>query len=75
MLVFLNTVILLRGIEMIEIDQELCCGCNYCTLSCGQESLSYINYRIVVDPENCELCGACIYYCPNKAIKLIRDDK
>jgi benzoyl-CoA 2,3-dioxygenase component A len=59
---------------MIEIDQEQCSGCNYCTISCGQEALVYDNYQIIVDPEKCELCGACMYYCPNKAIRVLRED-
>ncbi len=59
---------------MLEINHEKCCGCNYCTLSCGQEALSYINYQIIIDTEKCELCGACVYYCPNKAIEMLRTD-
>ena len=59
---------------MIEIDYEKCCGCNYCTLSCGEEALSYVDYKIIVDSERCGLCGACVYYCPIKAIRVLRED-
>jgi NAD-dependent dihydropyrimidine dehydrogenase PreA subunit len=59
---------------LIEINHELCCGCNYCVLFCQNEGLSYEDYLIVVDDAKCQLCGACAYYCPNKAIRVLRED-
>ncbi|MHA1276817.1 MAG: 4Fe-4S binding protein [Candidatus Helarchaeota archaeon] len=57
---------------MIEINEDLCSECNYCVLSCGQGALLYQDYHIIIDFEKCENCGACYYYCPNKAIRIIK---
>ncbi|MHA1652061.1 MAG: DUF362 domain-containing protein [Candidatus Helarchaeota archaeon] len=59
---------------MIEIDREKCCGCNYCTLSCAQEALTYHEYQIIVDLDKCIFCGSCVYYCPNTAIRVSRKE-
>ncbi|HUY00815.1 MAG TPA: 4Fe-4S binding protein [Candidatus Deferrimicrobium sp.] len=59
---------------MIEINHELCSGCNYCILFCQNEGISYEDYQIVVNDDKCQLCGACVYYCPNKAIRVLRED-
>jgi ferredoxin len=59
---------------MIAIDREKCCGCNYCAIMCAQEALFYQDYDMELDQNKCELCGACVYYCPSGAIQMIRSD-
>jgi len=59
---------------MIEIDREKCCGCNYCTLICAQEALSYQEYNVELDQDKCTGCGACLYYCPSRAIQVIHSN-
>lgn len=59
---------------MIAIDQEKCCGCNYCAMMCAQEALSYQDYNVELDQDKCVVCGACVYYCPSSAIQVIPSD-
>ncbi|MDB4264676.1 ATP-binding protein [bacterium] len=47
------------------INKELCTECDLCREMCRFEAIS-ADY--VVNPINCEGCGVCVYFCPEKAI-------
>jgi 2-oxoglutarate ferredoxin oxidoreductase subunit alpha len=62
----------------IEIDEELCKGCNICVEMCKRgvfEVSSQLNRRgyyipVPSSPEQCNLCGLCELLCPELAIIL-----
>ncbi len=47
-----------------------CEGCGRCVERCGQQALSIIGGKAVVDSEKCVLCGYCGTVCPQFAIKI-----
>ena len=66
----------------VEIDQEVCKGCEICVDACPQESLAlskHINhngYRYVeLKEENCTGCTNCALVCPDAAIRVFRQAK
>ncbi|MFZ7125381.1 MAG: (4Fe-4S)-binding protein [Desulfobacterales bacterium] len=48
-----------------RIDATLCTRCGLCRELCRWDSISE---DFVVDPIECEGCGVCYYFCPEKAI-------
>jgi len=47
------------------INKELCTECDLCREMCHFKAIS-ADY--IVSPINCEGCGVCVYFCPEKAI-------
>ncbi len=64
----------------IEIDQELCKGCEICTFFCpkgaicGSDKLNSSGYRVAVfnDNSECTGCATCAVVCPEVAIEVYR---
>ncbi|OGO19274.1 MAG: hypothetical protein A2Z15_01875 [Chloroflexi bacterium RBG_16_50_11] len=53
-----------------EIDQDLCTGCNSCTLECPTGAVGIVNGKaVIINPENCQYCTDCERVCPAGAIK------
>ena len=48
-----------------DIDKERCTECGLCRELCRWNS---INEGYEVNPIECEGCGVCVYFCPEKAI-------
>ena len=65
----------------IEIDQELCKGCQLCIFFCPKgsidvaENLNTAGYQPAVfnGSNNCTGCTACALVCPEVAIEVYRD--
>ena len=57
----------------IQIDDELCTGCESCLASCPYGGIEIINNKATITDE-CNLCGACVDSCPVKAIILEREE-
>lgn len=65
----------------IEIDQELCKGCEICIFFCPKsvisvsDKLNSSGYRVVVTNDNseCTGCATCAVVCPEVAIEVYRD--
>jgi electron transfer flavoprotein alpha subunit len=55
---------------LLEIDRELCIGCEACVEACAFGALSMDDESIVVVNDNCTACGACIDECPVEALAL-----
>lgn len=56
-------------IPVPEIDKSKCVPCKKCTEVCAFNAIAQIKDNILVFPELCHGCGACIYFCPQYAIK------
>jgi len=65
----------------IEIDRELCKGCNYCIIACPKgiiemdsefNKAGYYPVRLA-DPDECTGCKLCAEVCPEVAIMVWRD--
>ena len=53
-------------------DKVLCTGCRKCILVCPNGVFDYIEEDKKADParpEECFTCGACVFQCPEKALK------
>ena len=57
-----------KGMDIFEIDQNLCISCGKCQILCKFDSLLYKNGKYQINPLSCEGCGVCEYFCPVNAI-------
>jgi len=55
---------------LLEIDRELCIGCEACIDACAFGALSLDDEEKAVVNDNCTACGACIEECPVEALSL-----
>jgi electron transfer flavoprotein alpha subunit len=55
---------------LIEIDRELCIGCEACIDACAFDAIRLDEDEIAVANDNCTACGACIDECPVEALRL-----
>ena len=55
---------------LLEIDRELCIGCEACIDACAFGAMSLDEDEIAVVNDNCTACGACIDECPVEALRL-----
>lgn len=55
---------------LLEIDRELCIGCEACVEACAFGALSMDDENIAVVNDNCTACGACVDECPVEALAL-----
>jgi electron transfer flavoprotein alpha subunit/NAD-dependent dihydropyrimidine dehydrogenase PreA subunit len=55
---------------LLEIDRELCIGCEACVDACAFDALRLDEQEIAVVNDNCTACGACIDECPVEALRL-----
>ena len=54
----------------IEVDRELCTGCESCVDSCPYDAIVMKDDKAFIN-EYCQLCRACLSVCPEGAIKEI----
>ena len=66
----------------IQIENEVCKGCELCIEACPQESLAlsdninHSGFRYVeLKEDNCTGCTNCALVCPDAAIKVYRQAK
>ena len=63
-------------IDELELFDNLCCRCDFCSLICPREALSFKEREdgsrdhLQVNPQECSFCGYCVAFCPFKAFDL-----
>jgi electron transfer flavoprotein alpha subunit/NAD-dependent dihydropyrimidine dehydrogenase PreA subunit len=55
---------------LLEIDRELCIGCEACVEACAFDAIPLDEQELAVANDNCTACGACIDECPVEALRL-----
>jgi 2-oxoglutarate ferredoxin oxidoreductase subunit delta len=66
----------------IQIDEELCKGCNYCVLACPKDVIEFrkeFNRKgyfpaLFARPDDCTGCALCAEVCPEIAIEVWREE-
>ncbi len=56
-------------IPLPEIDKSKCNFCGKCAEVCAFNALAVLKTDVLVFKELCHSCGACEYFCPQKAIR------
>jgi len=51
-----------------EVDETKCDGCGVCGKACRFNAIAVVKGRVLIFPEVCHHCGACVIACPQKAI-------
>jgi electron transfer flavoprotein alpha subunit len=59
----------LKGIEVAEIIQDRCIGCQICVAECPVGAITMSNGVALIDPETCIGCGKCRDVCPVEAVR------
>ena len=58
----------------ISVNGEKCIGCSLCVRACGQNAVSIVNKKAIIDLEKCNLCAACVEACKKyRAITITKD--
>ena len=61
----------LRGVTTLQLDADLCIGCELCTQVCPHAVFMVENGKAkIVDRDSCMECGACAQNCPVDAIQV-----
>ena len=68
---------------MIEINEDLCKGCEICVAFCPKDVLEMSNKfnkkgvhpPRVIKEEDCNLCENCMLYCPDLAIVVAEEEE
>jgi MinD superfamily P-loop ATPase len=55
-------------IPVPKIDEEKCTHCGKCAEVCAYHAIAAFPQSVLVFPHLCHGCGACTYFCPEKAI-------
>ena len=59
--------------EIIEIDEDLCDGCEKCIPACAEGAIQMVNGKAkLVNDSLCDGIGNCLGDCPQGAITIIR---
>lgn len=53
------------------VDENLCIGCKRCTDICIYEGIDFADVKASIN-RNCDGCGLCPYFCPSKAISMVK---
>jgi MinD superfamily P-loop ATPase len=56
------------GVDLPNVDREICTGCRMCVEFCKFNALAYIKDRVFVFDKVCHSCGGCKMICPVQAI-------
>jgi electron transfer flavoprotein alpha subunit len=56
---------------MIEVDLEVCSGCQKCVKACPFAVITVVDKKAQI-ADGCNMCGACVQVCPEEAITIER---
>jgi electron transport complex protein RnfB len=56
----------------VEVDPELCIGCETCVERCQMDAPTLENGIISINLDRCIGCGVCVANCPSDALKLVK---
>jgi MinD superfamily P-loop ATPase len=68
--IFLKPVIAARQsvtVSVPEVVEEKCSACRICASVCEYKAIAFIKDTVLIFPELCHSCGACILLCPENA--------
>ena len=51
-----------------KVDEVKCDGCGDCGKACRFNAIAVVKGKVLIFPEICHHCGACVIACPQKAI-------
>ncbi len=58
--------------QIIEIDEELCDGCEQCVEACAEGAIRMVEGKAkIVKEQYCDGLGACLGDCPTGALKIV----
>jgi len=63
---------LVKSNYFVQVDEELCAGCETCMERCQMEAIFMKEDRATIDLKRCVGCGLCVTTCPTKALSLRR---
>jgi 2-oxoglutarate ferredoxin oxidoreductase subunit delta len=65
-----------RLVRAVAADLSLCKACGICRAICPRDvfALDEFGYPVVARPNDCTVCFACEWHCPDFAIELDYDD-
>lgn len=55
-------------VKVPEINREKCSFCSRCSEVCAFGALAVLESKVIFHSHLCHSCGACAYFCPQKAI-------
>jgi UDP-glucose 4-epimerase len=58
----------------VEVDREVCTGCEECMEVCSFDGMQMIDAKARVNQEKCLGCGRCERVCPSGAISITLED-
>ena len=67
----MNSLVYLRNVTTLRVDEKKCVGCGMCLTVCPHEVLNLPNGKVqIVNGDACMECGACGRNCPTQAISV-----
>ncbi len=57
------------NVRIPEVDTASCSGCGNCGRACQFHAIAVVRGKVLLFPEICHHCGACILACPQDAIR------
>lgn len=51
-----------------EVDEDKCNFCGRCAEVCQFNAIAVVKNKVLIFPEICHHCGACVIACPQKAV-------
>jgi indolepyruvate ferredoxin oxidoreductase alpha subunit len=63
-----------KPVPTFEVDQEKCTQCDTCLNEFGCPAFYKKDGRVYIDEQQCNGCGNCLQICPEKAIKVRKEE-
>lgn len=63
----------MKGVT-VEVDEDLCVGCEACLEACKFRGMEMVEGIAIVNQKRCLGCGRCEHACPNDAISITIDE-